>query len=77
MKNKDKPLTSKKSRNADDFSKRVSPANVGPNGGTFLDRETAMLKHRKWFIFEIPQNPINSQKFLQPQFSKNFLQRLM
>ena len=41
------PLTSKKSRNVDDFSNRTSFANVGPNGGTFLERETAMLKQNK------------------------------
>jgi len=42
-----KPLTSKKSRKVDDFSNRTSFPNVGPNGGTFLERETATLKQNK------------------------------
>jgi len=54
-------LTRRKSRNADDFSKRASFANVGPNGGTFLERDTAMLKQKQKFISNI--NQINLQNF--------------
>jgi len=61
---RDEPFTSKKSRNADDFSKRASLANVGPNGGTFLDRETAMLKHKNGLFKTSHKKTINPRKFL-------------